>query len=116
MIRFQYKVLAGAVALLMIAATTAPQAAASTNSDFRRAVSRVLNSIKGSNEFLGGLSSSEFSAFVSCAQGVMDGATRPRKEYVLAAGSLGEQQRRFNEISLENRAALKQAVALKCQP
>lgn len=106
---------AGAVALAM-GGTMAPQpaAAASTNAEFRAAVARVLDSIKDSNDYLSGLSSAEYKAFLACAQNVMDSAPRPRKEYVLAASNMSEQRRRFDQVALDNRAALKQRITLEC--
>jgi hypothetical protein len=101
---------------LAVVSTWAAHAASSSqvNSQFRSAVSKILNSVRPDVEFLRDLSSSEFRAFVSCAQGIMDGAPLARKQYVLAAGSLSAQRQRFDEVALDNRAALKQEITRKC--
>jgi hypothetical protein len=112
---FKYRVVAGALALLIIGTTAAEAASASAvNRQFRAAVARVLASVRNETDYLRGLSSSEFRAFVSCAQGIMDGAPLPRKQYVLSAPNLHSQRQRFDEVALDNRAALKQKIAREC--
>jgi hypothetical protein len=107
------KVIAGAAALAI--ATTMPQfASASVDGDFRAAVARVLESVRGSTEYLRALSNSEFREFVSCTQRVMDAAPLRRKQYVLAASNLSSQRQRFDEVSLDNRAKLKQQITREC--
>ncbi len=107
-------VLAGALALATV--TTAAQSAtsASINQQFRDAVAKILNNVKSGNDYLSGLSASEFKAFVSCAQNVMDSAPLARKQYVLAAPNATVERQRFDEVSLDNRAALKQRITSQC--
>jgi hypothetical protein len=84
------------------------------NRQFRAAVARVLDSVRNETDYLRSLSSSDFRAFVSCAQGVMDAAPLARKRYVLAATNMRSQRQRFDEVALDNRAALKQKIARDC--
>ncbi len=111
---FRTKVLAGVCALAVIGIAPIDIASASTNSQFRAAVAKVLNSVRPQQQALADMSRSEFRAFVSCAQSVMDSAPPARKRYVLAARSLSEQRRRFDEVALDNRAELKQRVTREC--
>jgi hypothetical protein len=114
MMTLKMRFLAGAVALAL--GTTAAMAAtpAQIDSQFRAAVGRVLNSVKGTNDYLSSMSASDFRAFVKCAQNVMDATPRARKQYVLAAKNAGEQRTRFDEVSLDNRAKLKQQITRDC--
>jgi hypothetical protein len=98
-------------AMLLTPMAIAETAAASTDSQFRAAVARVLNGVR--NEFLDGLSAAEKREFIACAQGVMDAVPAGRKRYVLAASG-GEQRARFDEIAQDNNARLKQRVAREC--
>ncbi len=108
------RVLAGALALAI--GTTASQAAtnASIDRQFRSAVARILNSVRGGNDYLSGLSASQFKAFVACAQGVMDAAPTARKQFVLAAPNETELRQRFDQVSLDNHAKLKQSITREC--
>ena len=87
---------------------------ASVDSAFSSAVARVLDSVRGQQEFLRNLSQAEFREFVSCAQRVMASAPLKRKQYVLAASNQGEMRQRFDEVALDNRAALKQRITREC--
>jgi hypothetical protein len=87
---------------------------ASVDSAFSSAVARVLDSVRGQQEFLQGLSASEFREFVSCAQKVMAAAPLKRKQYVLDASNQSEMRQRFDEVALDNRAALKQRITREC--
>ena len=60
------------------------------------------------------VSASEFKEFVKCAQRVMSAAPTKRKQYVLAASNTGELRQRFDEVALDNRAALKQQITREC--
>ena len=104
-------VLTAAAALFLIG-----QAGAQGNIDsqFSSAVARVLDSVKGQEEFLSELSEADYKAFVSCAQDVMAAAPLARKEYVLAASNQSEMRTRFDEVALDNRAALKQQITRDC--
>jgi hypothetical protein len=104
-----------AVAAFAMVASASPDAAlsASVDSAFSSAVARILNGVKAQQEFLRDLSASEFSDFVACAQGVMAAAPLKRKQYVLAASNPGEMRQRFDEVALDNRAALKPRVRLR---
>ncbi len=104
-----------AAALLFIGANTA-QAASSASIDraFSSAVARILDSVKGEQEFLSELSAAEFREFVSCAQGVMASAPVARKQFVLAAGIQSEMLQRFDEVALDYRAALKLQITRDC--
>lgn len=109
------RVLAGALALFMMGASVTHAASASAvNRQFRDAVARVLDSVRSSTDYLRNLSSSEYRAFVSCAQSIMDAAPLARKQYVLAAPNLSSQRQRFDEVALDNRAALKQQITREC--
>lgn len=112
---FKHRILASAVALIVIG-STASQAAtsASVNRQFSAAVAKVLNSIRSGQEALASMSNAEFDQFLSCAQNVMNDAPLARKQYVLAAGSLSEQRQRFDEVALDNRATLKQRITREC--
>ena len=104
-----------AAALLFVGANTALAASsASIDRAFSSAVARILNSVKSEQEFLSELSAAEYREFVSCAQGVMAGAPLARKQYVLAAGNQSEMRQRFDEVALDNRAALKQQITRDC--
>ena len=105
-----------AAAAAMVLTTAIPQTANSASVDgaFSAAVARVLTSVRDQQEFLRNLSSSEFKDFVSCAQRVMSAAPQRRKEYVLAASNAGEMRQRFDEVALDNRAALKQRITREC--
>lgn len=101
---------------LALALSAAPfdAARASVDSEFRAAVARILGSVRNQQEFLRDLSASEFRAFVRCAQNVMNAAPQGRKRYVLAASNSNEMRRRFDEVALDNRAALKQRITREC--
>lgn len=111
--RVHQSVFAAAAAFTVL---TAPQVANSASVDgaFSAAVARILNSVKSEQEFLSELSSAEFREFVSCAQRVMSAAPLKRKQYVLAASNTGEMRQRFDEVALDNRAALKQRITREC--
>ena len=70
--------------------------------------------MKDQQEFLRDLSSAEFRDFVACAQKVMSAAPLKRKQYVLAASNQSEMRQRFDEVALDNRAALKQRITREC--
>ncbi len=109
------RVFAGALAALMLSASVAEAASAATvNRQFRAAVAHVLGSVRNSTDYLKNLSSSEFRDFVACTQNVMDAAPLARKQYVLAAPNLTDQRQRFDEVALDNRAALKQKITRDC--
>jgi hypothetical protein len=108
------RVLAGAMALAISATAGQAAGSASTNREFRDAVARILNSVRPGNDYLSGLSASQFRDFVACAQGVMDAAPPARKQYVLAAPNATALRQRFDEVSLDNHAQLKQAVSREC--
>ena len=105
-----------AVALVALVAATPAGAASSGSIDrqFSNAVARVLESVRSQQEFLRDLSSSDFREFVACAQRVMANAPTARKQYVLAAKSAGAMRQRFDEVALDNRAALKQRITREC--
>ena len=94
----------------------APEAArsASVESAFSSAVARILDGVKSQEDFLKDLSSAEYREFVSCAQRVMSAAPLKRKQYVLAASNQSEMRQRFDEVALDNRAALKQRITREC--
>jgi hypothetical protein len=109
------KVSLALVALAILA--TAPAEAASTasiNRQFRDAIARVLNSVRNEQPFLQELTAAEFKEFVACAQGIMNAAPLERKQYVLAASNMSEMRSRFDEVALDNRAALKQKITRDC--
>jgi hypothetical protein len=103
-----------AAALLSFAANPTEAATSSINRQFDAAVARILDSVRSEQEFLREMSAAEFRDFVACAQNVMAQAPRPRKEYVLAASSQSEMRQRFDEVALDNRAALKQQITRDC--
>jgi hypothetical protein len=105
-----------AAAALLFVGANAAEAASSASIDraFSAEVARILNSVKGEQEFLQELSAAEFREFVSCAQNVMASAPVARKQYVLAAGNQSEMRARFDEVALDNRAALKQQITRDC--
>jgi hypothetical protein len=114
---FGRKILAGS--LLLLGATFAQSAqSASPDGSFRAAVARVLESARQDTDYLKQLSNSDFKKFVSCAQGVMDHAVRPDKEYVLAAHGASDQRKRFDEVaskpSIDRKQTLKQQVSSQC--
>lgn len=113
--RLKHKALIATVAFMMIAATAAEAVtSAQINRQFRNAVSQVLNSVRSEQPALAEMSGSEFRAFVSCAQNVMDDAPLARKQYVLAARGINARRQRFDEVALDNRAELKQRVTREC--
>jgi hypothetical protein len=91
-----------------------PVAVASVDSEFSSAVARILNGVRDQEEFLKSLSAAEFKEFVACAQRVMSAAPTKRKQYVLAASNTSELRQRFDEVALDNRAALKQQITREC--
>ena len=107
-------VVAASAAFLFLGAAAPQIAVASVDSQFSAAVARVLNSVRDEQEFLKELSASEFKEFVKCAQRVMSAAPTKRKQYVLAASNTGELRQRFDEVALDNRAALKQQITREC--
>jgi len=113
--RVRQSVFAAAAAFAVLS-TASPEAArsASVDSAFSSAVARILDSVKGQQDFLKDLSSAEFREFVSCAQRVMSAAPLKRKQYVLAASNQSEMRQRFDEVALDNRAALKQRITREC--
>jgi hypothetical protein len=104
------------VALALVAALGAASvqsaSAASVDSAFAAAVAKVLAGVH--NSYLDGLSAAQRKEFVSCAQHVMSQAPTAKKQYVLAAANTADMRKRFDEISLENRAALKKQVSSTC--
>jgi hypothetical protein len=113
--RLRHSVLSAALAaLLFTAALPQPASSASVDGAFAAAVAKILNSVRNQQQFLRDLSASEFKQFVSCTQGVMAAAPQRRKEYVLAAGNANEMRQRFDEVALDNRAALKQRITREC--
>ena len=103
--------LAAAVLLMMAGAGAQAQ---NVDRQFSNAVARILDSVKGEQEFLQELSASDYKEFVSCAQKVMAAAPAARKQYVLEASNQGEMRQRFDEVALDNRAALKQQITRDC--
>ena len=101
-----------AVVAAIGAAPLQSASAASVDRAFAAAVAKVLASVH--NSYLDGLSAAQRKEFVACAQQVMNGAPTARKQYVLAASNAGELRKRFDEVSLDNRAVLKKAVASTC--
>jgi hypothetical protein len=101
-----------AVIVAIVAAPLQTASAASVDRAFAAAVAKILASVH--NSYLDGLSTAQRREFVQCAQKVMDGAPTARKQYVLAAPNSGELRKRFDEVSLDNRAVLKKAVASTC--
>jgi hypothetical protein len=99
-------------AVLSLGMGAGTPAAASVDREFSAAVARVLNGIH--NDFLDNLTADEKKAFVRCAQDIMANAPTARKEYVLAAKDAGEMRVRFDEVALDNRAALKQRISSEC--
>jgi CelD/BcsL family acetyltransferase involved in cellulose biosynthesis len=86
--------------------------AASIDQAFAAAVARVLAGVH--NNYLDGLSAAQKREFVACAQKVMNAAPTARKQYVLGASNSADQRKRFDEVSLDNRAELKKAVSSNC--
>jgi hypothetical protein len=111
--RLGRKAAMAAVISLAIVGATAVQAQ-SVDRQFSNAVARILDSVKGEQEFLQELSASDYKQFVACAQKVMAAAPAARKQYVLAASDQGEMRQRFDEVALDNRAALKQQITRDC--
>jgi hypothetical protein len=106
-----------AIAALVALATICPGSAgaasnASVDRQFRAAVARILNGVR--DDFLDSLSAAEKREFVACAQRVMSAAPLGRKQYVLAASNTNEMRQRFDEVALDNRAALKQRITREC--
>jgi hypothetical protein len=104
-----------AVLAVVVAIGAAPlqsASAASVDRAFAAAVAKILASVH--NSYLDGLSAAQRKEFVQCAQQVMNQAPAARKQYVLAAPNSGELRKRFDEVSLDNRAVLKKAVASTC--
>jgi hypothetical protein len=101
-----------AVAVAIGVAPLQAASAASVDRAFAAAVAKILAGVH--NSYLDGLSSAQRKEFVQCAQQVMNQAPAARKQYVLAAPNSGELRKRFDEVSLDNRAVLKKAVASNC--
>jgi len=107
-------VLTSAALALLGSASAEAASASSINRQFNSAVARILGSVRNQEEYLAELSASEFNEFVSCAQNVMSQAPLARKQYVLAASNQSEMRQRFDEVALDNRAALKQQITRDC--
>jgi hypothetical protein len=108
---FRRKTLAALAVVVAIGAAPLQSAnAASVDRAFAAAVAKILSNVP----YVVKLGPSERRAFVTCAQKVMNGAPTGRKQYVLAASNSGELRKRFDEVSLDNRAELKKAVASTC--
>jgi hypothetical protein len=113
--RVRRSVLAAAAAFSVFGMSlSGPAKSASVDSAFSSAVARVLGSVRSQQEFLRDLSQAEFREFVRCAQGVMASAPLKRKQYVLGASNQSEMRQRFDEVALDNRAALKQRITREC--
>lgn len=103
-----------ALAAMAIGMVGAAAEAQSIERQFSAAVARVLDSVKDEQEFLRELSASDYRDFVACAQRVMSAAPNARKQYVLAAPNTREMRQRFDQVALDNRAALKQQITREC--
>jgi len=111
----RHTILLSTAALIAFGTASADAASSTTVSrQFRSAVAGVLTSVKNTNDFLRQMSTSEFNAFVACAQNVMDAAPTARKQYVLAAPNASARRTRFDEVSLDNQAKLKQQITREC--
>jgi len=108
------RVAAVTAAVLLLGAAMPQVAIASVDSAFSAAVARILSGVRNEEDFLKSLSASEFKEFVACAQRVMSAAPTKRKQYVLAASNISEMRQRFDEVALDNRAALKQQITRDC--
>jgi hypothetical protein len=97
-----------------LAITGTPAQAQNIDRQFSNAVARILDSVKSEQEFLRELSGADYKEFVSCAQRVMAAAPLARKQYVLSASNQSEMRQRFDEVALDNRAALKQQITRDC--
>jgi len=113
LMRIRRRVIA-AFAACVVLGSAGGASSASVDSAFSSAVARVLTSVRSEQEFLRGLSSSEFSEFVTCAQRIMAAAPLGRKQYVLDAPNQSEMRQRFDQVALDNRAELKQRISKEC--
>lgn len=101
---------AGLFALASVAVSGAQ--AASVDGKFRAAVSRMLMNMEDGP--VSQMSEPEKKELVACVQNVFGQITEEKKQYIATASSQSELRQRFDEVGLENRAALKQQVRDDC--
>ena len=111
------KTLAGLLgAFLMIGSVGTPglASAASIDTELRSAVQRLIMNMKEGP--VSKLSEAERKELAGCIYDVMSVIPEEKKEYIVQAKGHDELRARFDEIGLENQAALKQKISKDCAP
>lgn len=101
---------AGLLALASVALTSAQ--AASIDGKFNSAIGKMLMNLKDGP--VAQMTEQEKKELVACVQKVFGQITNEKKQYILASSGANELRARFDEVGLENRAALKQQVRDDC--
>lgn len=107
----------GAVAAFLVigsVSTAEIASAASIDSELRSAVQRLIMNMKEGP--VSKLSAAERKDLAGCIYDVMSGIPREKKEYIVQAKGQAELRARFDEVGLEDRAALKQKISRDCAP
>ena len=107
------RILGLSAAVLVMAVSGAPGvSAASIDGKFNAAVERLLLNMK--EGAVAEMSQAEKKELVACVQKVFGKITEEKKRYIAEASDHSELKARFDEVGLENRAALKQQVRDEC--
>jgi hypothetical protein len=101
-----------ASAALFLAWQAAPVAHAQGHTKFNAAVERMLMNMK--TGAVSQMSEAEKKDLVACVQKVFSGIPDEKKQYIASAKDQSELEERFDEVGLENQAALKQQVRDEC--
>jgi hypothetical protein len=102
-----------AASMLVVAATTVTGTqAAAIDRKFNAAIERMLMNMKDGP--VSEMSNQEKKELVACVKGVFGRIPEAKKEYIATASNEAEIRARFDEVGLENRAALKQQVRDEC--
>jgi hypothetical protein len=109
---FAKAVLTTVTVVLFMGATAAQADAQSENRQFSAIVAKIVAGYDNPN--LEGMSSKERRDWNACVVSVFAGVPQGRKRFVLAGGSRSEQQNRLEQVSLENRAAVRQQITRDC--
>ena len=98
------------VAGLLVAAMAAPQNAAAA--DFPGVVTQILRS--QATGAMSRMSETKKRLMIACVIKSLQGVPNPKKRYVTEGANLDEQEHRFGEVVMADRAKWKQQIAHDC--
>jgi hypothetical protein len=103
-----------AAAWLVLGAAAAPTGAhaAAIDGKFNAALERLLMNLKDGP--VSQMTNQEKKELVTCVKGIFSKIPEEKKQYIATAANQAELRARFDEVGLENRAALKQQVRDEC--